>query len=132
MFSKKFRERFPKMSAARVTKHWRNFMPGQPSGANERSEEHTSELQSLTNLVCRLLLEKNNTTSCSRKKTPSHLRPERARSPVSRSGRGARLGLAYEGGRENRGVVPSVFFFFFLVTGPPQISPLFPHPALSP
>src|SRR5438093_9310719 len=25
-----------------------------------RSEEHTSELQSLTNLVCRLLLEKNN------------------------------------------------------------------------
>ena len=25
---------------------------------NSRSEEHTSELQSLTNLVCRLLLEK--------------------------------------------------------------------------
>src|SRR5262249_61633786 len=32
-------------------------------GANsgERSEEHTSELQSLTNLVCRLLLEKKKT-----------------------------------------------------------------------
>src|SRR5262249_59605795 len=31
--------------------------------ASQRSEEHTSELQSLTNLVCRLLLEKkkNNT-----------------------------------------------------------------------
>src|SRR5258706_6234535 len=31
-----------------------------PSGSSseERSEEHTSELQSLTNLVCRLLLEK--------------------------------------------------------------------------
>ena len=28
-----------------------------------RSEEHTSELQSLTNLVCRLLLEKKNSTS---------------------------------------------------------------------
>src|SRR5437016_11844842 len=27
-------------------------------GTGERSEEHTSELQSLTNLVCRLLLEK--------------------------------------------------------------------------
>src|SRR5437016_8100967 len=26
--------------------------------ASDRSEEHTSELQSLTNLVCRLLLEK--------------------------------------------------------------------------
>src|SRR5438093_9254586 len=35
-----------------------------------RSEEHTSELQSLTNLVCRLLLEK-------KKKTPdyNHTRP---------------------------------------------------------
>src|SRR5262249_61328743 len=32
-----------------------------------RSEEHTSELQSLTNLVCRLLLEKKNTIySCNR------------------------------------------------------------------
>src|SRR5258706_5163237 len=29
----------------------------------KRSEEHTSELQSLTNLVCRLLLEKKNTTN---------------------------------------------------------------------
>src|SRR5438046_8111674 len=28
--------------------------------AGTRSEEHTSELQSLTNLVCRLLLEKKN------------------------------------------------------------------------
>src|SRR5262249_52246618 len=29
-----------------------------PGGSGSRSEEHTSELQSLTNLVCRLLLEK--------------------------------------------------------------------------
>src|SRR5947199_7736024 len=29
--------------------------------ANHRSEEHTSELQSLRHLVCRLLLEKKNT-----------------------------------------------------------------------
>src|SRR5438046_5038860 len=29
-----------------------------PANAVQRSEEHTSELQSLTNLVCRLLLEK--------------------------------------------------------------------------
>src|SRR2546430_4076421 len=29
-----------------------------PEGAAERSEEHTSELQSQSNLVCRLLLEK--------------------------------------------------------------------------
>src|SRR5436190_17347111 len=33
--------------------------------AGERSEEHTSELQSHSDLVCRLLLEKKNkTTSC--------------------------------------------------------------------
>src|SRR5258706_8298559 len=31
------------------------------TGAGKRSEEHTSELQSLTNLVCRLLLEKKKT-----------------------------------------------------------------------
>src|SRR5262249_62120129 len=31
-------------------------------GMLERSEEHTSELQSLTNLVCRLLLEKKKNT----------------------------------------------------------------------
>src|SRR5437016_2743445 len=30
------------------------------AGIDLRSEEHTSELQSLTNLVCRLLLEKKN------------------------------------------------------------------------
>src|SRR5438093_6185259 len=34
----------------------RRYRPRVPS--RERSEEHTSELQSLTNLVCRLLLEK--------------------------------------------------------------------------
>src|SRR5258706_10378375 len=32
--------------------------PNRGSGSSYRSEEHTSELQSLTNLVCRLLLEK--------------------------------------------------------------------------
>src|SRR5437016_6886239 len=31
-----------------------------PTSCLPRSEEHTSELQSLTNLVCRLLLEKKN------------------------------------------------------------------------
>src|SRR5262249_60888029 len=36
-----------------------------------RSEEHTSELQSLTNIVCRLLLEKKNRHSSSSDKTDS-------------------------------------------------------------
>src|SRR5215213_11980381 len=34
------------------------WCPGSPARPSPRSEEHTSELQSLTNLVCRLLLEK--------------------------------------------------------------------------
>src|SRR5256885_10159170 len=37
------------------------FAPG--ASSHERSEEHTSELQSPCNLVCRLLLEKKKTTS---------------------------------------------------------------------
>src|SRR2546427_2265610 len=45
-------------------------MPGRIGAHSERSEEHTSELQSQSNLVCRLLLEKKkitedgNTTHC--------------------------------------------------------------------
>src|SRR5437016_8766326 len=35
-----------------------DLFPGRGVGGAVRSEEHTSELQSLTNLVCRLLLEK--------------------------------------------------------------------------
>src|SRR5437016_7820610 len=42
-------------AAAPGTTEW----DGAPT-ADARSEEHTSELQSLTNLVCRLLLEKKN------------------------------------------------------------------------
>src|SRR5688572_31131266 len=41
---------------------------GLPQHAQARSEEHTSELQSQSNLVCRLLLEKKNT----RKQTVQH------------------------------------------------------------
>src|SRR5207249_7670070 len=36
-------------------------LPALFHGREERSEEHTSELQSRFDLVCRLLLEKNNT-----------------------------------------------------------------------
>src|SRR2546422_3401192 len=36
---------------------------GSPNGVLERSEEHTSELQSRLHLVCRLLLEKKKNTT---------------------------------------------------------------------
>src|SRR2546430_13721478 len=45
----------------------KNRSPGRTS-CTSRSEEHTSELQSQSNLVCRLLLEKKNKT------TPTHPR----------------------------------------------------------
>src|SRR5438045_4810510 len=38
------------------------FVKGHATAAALRSEEHTSELQSLRHLVCRLLLEKKNVT----------------------------------------------------------------------
>src|SRR2546427_8635100 len=38
--------------------HERRRLPGAGLGGPDRSEEHTSELQSQSNLVCRLLLEK--------------------------------------------------------------------------
>src|SRR5258705_9477253 len=43
-----------------------SFQPASPTTASTqdlRSEEHTSELQSLRHLVCRLLLEKKKTTT---------------------------------------------------------------------
>src|SRR5690242_21864318 len=50
-------------SADELTKHLQHALapelkPGEPVAALLRSEEHTSELQSHVNLVCRLLLEK--------------------------------------------------------------------------
>src|SRR5256884_2205998 len=43
----------------------------QPSATADRSEEHTSELQSRLHLVCRLLLEKKTTLSTSTPSSPS-------------------------------------------------------------
>src|SRR2546430_7765997 len=46
---------------------WRehgDLQRGQPSADPTRSEEHTSGLQSQSNIVCRLLVEKKKTTQC--------------------------------------------------------------------
>src|SRR5438093_8572951 len=56
----------PGWSAARRSEASRN------GGALTRSEEHTSELQSLTNLVCRLLLEKKKKQKKTKQKTNQH------------------------------------------------------------
>src|SRR2546423_3119801 len=54
-----FRSRLPPRSAGRLPASGsRARSPGRTRCGTRRSEEHTSELQSLAYLVCRLLLEK--------------------------------------------------------------------------
>src|SRR2546426_7480363 len=48
---------------------WARARNSRPSSGGTRSEEHTSELQSPCNLVCRLLLEKKKTTELSSSET---------------------------------------------------------------
>src|SRR5438046_6738277 len=49
--------------------------------ASKRSEEHTSELQSLTNLVCRLLLEKKKIRHNKRRQQQNTARSQKAHNP---------------------------------------------------
>src|ERR1019366_7487581 len=92
-----------------------------------RSEEHTSELQSLTNLVCRLLLEKKNKNShC--EQSPAHkiiaLRTHHAvRAP-------ARLAVRKETGEVVQPGVWRHYLFFFNDTATTEIYTLSLHDAL--
>src|SRR5438270_9789860 len=58
------------LSASQSRLRSRSSMP--PSHGPRRSEEHTSELQSQSNLVCRLLLEKKKTTTKHSNSTATH------------------------------------------------------------
>src|SRR2546430_3972378 len=55
----------------------RSVEPVHAGVARNRSEEHTSELQSQSNLVCRLLLEKKK-----KKRTPPHSPPTPTRTNI--------------------------------------------------
>src|SRR2546430_13509038 len=56
---------------------WLRSVGGDGGRAGQRSEEHTSELQSQSNLVCRLLLEKKKKKSNKSKQTISYVLPDR-------------------------------------------------------
>src|SRR3954465_9168336 len=95
-----------------------------------RSEEHTSELQSHDNLVCRLLLEKNKRDA----RGPCPLREHGAcarRPPHSAGGcmrphsQPAALNAALGGGAGSRG------FFFLYGRGPHDLPHLPPPPPLA-
>src|SRR3954466_6840093 len=94
-----------------------------------RSEEHTSELQSHDNLVCRLLLEKKQLQPRPPRPPPSPP-PLPARPAVHRC-RGSAW-LAPAAGPRSREVPagPSGCLFFFLNGAPPRDFSPFPPPAL--
>src|SRR2546430_6123419 len=58
--TQKIQEYFVDMCNADATDYSCPILSRRRSGEDWRSEEHTSELQSQSNLVCRLLLEKKN------------------------------------------------------------------------
>src|ERR1035438_5184515 len=93
-----------------------------------RSEEHTSELQSLRHLVCRLLLEKKKRcASMSALLLFGALLLSAALTPSGRAHRGRRRrGAPPRMRREGPGA--SCRFFFLKDRPPPEIYPL-PHPA---
>src|ERR1022692_4741345 len=92
-----------------------------------RSEEHTSELQSPCNLVCRLLLEKKNKRMNSRTSCPLLLSSNVAHSePIIKPGnrRPCLRGCFTKGPFR-----PPYFFFFLMIRRPPR-STLFPYTTL--
>src|ERR1039458_8329006 len=96
-----------------------------------RSEEHTSELQSLRHLVCRLLLEKKKNTH------PAAVQLSQLSIPVMSSIDIRRLRVESASGSAPTSGSKIIFkrstpvSFFFLMIGRPPKSPLFPYPPLS-
>src|SRR5262249_25170832 len=105
-----------------------------------RSEEHTSELQSLTNLVCRLLLEKKNRSVSPRAWPAAPTRPPHEPAPEAPASAPQSPQLlparAVCGRRsagslfQRRAVSRSPRLFLSLTTRPPPSSTLFPYTTL--
>src|SRR5215469_3946485 len=87
-----------------------------------RSEEHTSELQSRRELVCRLLLEK--------KKLRRALRQDATRHGAGRDDRELLPVLSTPGSLYQEHGGPQMLLFFFLMIRRPPRSTLFPYTTL--
>src|ERR1039457_1039861 len=98
--------------------------------AMNRSEEHTSELQSPCNLVCRLLLEKKKIA----RHVPGPAAPLRA--PLSCTVLRAACRMARPPGPIKQAPAltrvdqSGLILFFFLMMGRPRVFTLFPPPTL--
>src|ERR1039458_4678532 len=91
----------------------------------KRSEEHTSELQSLRHLVCRLLLEKKKTKACLRHTAPVTVPAPRVRLYLrARRARGKRR--ARTAGTGSVTCIPRGVYDFFLRSAQPSNFPPFP------
>src|SRR6201993_3035798 len=88
-----------------------SFCSGSCSERISRSEEHTSELQSQSNLVCRLLLEK------------------KKKNTVPRPGGGNARTPRHVGSHRSRGPYAALAVFFLMIRRPPR-STLFPYTTL--
>src|SRR6202790_3150632 len=89
-----------------------------------RSEEHTSELQSLIDLVCRLLLEKQHRTPSRSSMYPRR----RARAPSHRATSFRSVNKEHANAMQHHA---ETMFFFLNDRAPPDISP-FPTPVALP
>src|ERR1035441_8074819 len=100
----------------------------QAGPALTRSEEHTSELQSLRHLVCRLLLEKKNKN---RDTAISPRPPKYVQTTRTDVGVDAAEGSSHASSARSSHLTPPtvICFFFFLINRGPPKSSLFPHPA---
>src|ERR1039457_1603629 len=96
-----------------------------------RSEEHTSELQSPCNLVCRLLLEKKKNNNHSSTKLQCRLQPPRSYTTVCARPQSRCVGDVYAWEHAMFSESYVYFFFFFLMIRRPPRSTLFPYMPLS-
>src|SRR4029434_3924615 len=96
-----------------------------------RSEEHTSELQSHLNLVCRLLLEKKKYTTTERRSDTNTHRYLQLKSDTHMSTRAVHTYLSSQPSRPTSHDSSLLVFFFFKDRATPEFSP-FPLPAAFP
>src|ERR1022692_3348273 len=95
-----------------------------------RSEEHTSELQSPCNLVCRLLLEKKKKNMNSNQRVPQPISCLHVRCSVASARLWPRARMLKEPFSVGHSLVYCFFFFFFNDTATTEIYTLSLHDAL--
>src|ERR1022692_468549 len=97
---------------------------------SKRSEEHTSELQSPCNLVCRLLLEKKKKTHRKSQYKVKHSRRPSSAMECASSHALTHSPVASQISFCTTSAISVFFFFFFNYSGTPGIYPFSLHDAL--